>query len=253
MTPYSAFCVSESMKLWWKRHSGVLAVVFATTTALLVVVVGYQALMLHDRGWRWDLGTVPAWLSGIGAFATFGALWVATQQWKLGQADRRLADEERRALAAAREGENHDQHIRQARLVIVEQFDLLLGVGRPNPNRHVVIRNHSNDPVFNLHIDPTSPKNRYILMEELTSAPDSSGILADHDRHYRHSAPDIPVLSPGLATYVIYPSGGIPRDEPATEYVGFSYTDVRGARWHRLGSEQPVQILDTGDRSSPTT
>ncbi|WP_454561371.1 hypothetical protein [Mycobacterium haemophilum] len=219
-----------------------------------------QAIELHAQGWRMAMGTLPEWMSGFGtlftaiaAVAAFRALRIATRDWEGAEkerqaleAERRKADKERRELAAIREAERQDHLVSQARSVIVEPFVLMDDDGKPNPNRHIVIRNHSNSAILNLHVDPRSPKNSIVTMEQFISG---SGI----NRQYRTKVADLPVLGPGEATPVIYPcGGGIPWDESATEYVGFSFTDVRGARWYRLGSEQPVQILGA-DSDHPAT
>jgi len=53
----------------------------------------------------------------------------------------------------------------------------------------------------------------------------------------------IPVIPPGQASYQLNPEQ-VPRDEEVTEYMFFTFTDARGARWQRLGSEQPKQLFD---------
>ena len=65
---------------WFKKHTGWLAIGFGAVALVLAVVVAIQADLLYDGGSRLVLGTVPEWLSGIGAFATFAVVWVAVQQ-----------------------------------------------------------------------------------------------------------------------------------------------------------------------------
>jgi hypothetical protein len=40
------------VKQWWKRHTVVVAIVFAAVSVLLGSAVAVQAVMLHAQGWR---------------------------------------------------------------------------------------------------------------------------------------------------------------------------------------------------------
>jgi hypothetical protein len=95
-------------KMWhravqrWKRHAGVLSVVFAVVALTLLVVVVVQALMLRSRGWtvQWQWGNVAEWVAGVGTLAAFGALFYAAREWGIAHAERRdriQADRRRQA------------------------------------------------------------------------------------------------------------------------------------------------------------
>jgi hypothetical protein len=204
---------------WWKRNAGWLAIVFAAVALVLLVAVGFQAAMLYSKGWRIPLGTVPESVSAvgtavaaIGVLAAFGSLRIVRREWESQQAN-------------------------QAGLIIVE-----LVPAPPPPfgsealprDRYVVIRNHSNEPVFNLRIDRVLPKpmDRFgIQFEERIPTADGST---------RFTIPPalVPVLAPGKATADIRVQG-LPMGETVTEYTSFTFTDARGAKWRRLGSGQP--------------
>ncbi len=53
-----------------------------------------------------------------------------------------------------------------------------------------------------------------------------------------------PYLCLGLVMPQQLDLGWVPRDEQVIEYVFFTFTDARGARWQRLGSEQPEPQVD---------
>jgi len=153
----------KRLRLWCKRQAGTLAVALGVSVVILAVVVGVQAAMLYARGWRIAWGTVPEGAAAFGSVAAFGALWVAAQEWRSGQRERRAVDQERRDLAAAREAERRDHVMSQARLIIVEPVALApqpFGSEARPIDRYMIIRNHSSEPVFNLHIDHRSPKDR---------------------------------------------------------------------------------------------
>lgn len=232
---------------WWNRNAAWLAAVFVIVGVVLGMLAIAQAIDLHARGWRWDLGTVPAWVGGIGSFAAFGALWVAAQQWRLGQADRRLADEERRALAETRDAERQDHLISQARLIVVESVRRESQrhnriTGELAVREHAVIRNHSSEPVFNLHVEHESTKGKNHFTQEYQPERDT-----DDDNHFHPylGIPfrDTPVLGPGQATADINIVNMHDTTGPFNELVVFTFTDARGARWRRIGSRQPVRIL----------
>jgi hypothetical protein len=71
--------MADRVKDWCKRHAGWLAIIFAVLALVLFGVVCVQAWMLHSRGWRIALGTVPEWgsaaftgIAAIGVLAAFG-------------------------------------------------------------------------------------------------------------------------------------------------------------------------------------
>jgi hypothetical protein len=123
------------VKEWCKRHTGLLAVVFAVLNLVLLVVVAFQAWMLHSEGWRPALGSFPEYLAALGSFATFGVLWFAAREWRRGESERR------------------DSEAGQARLIVVDHVphvDRSYGGQNPPPpgRRNVVIHNRSTEPVF---------------------------------------------------------------------------------------------------------
>lgn len=219
---------------WSKRHAGILAIGFGVTTLGLAVVVAFQAAMLHTRGWRVPLGTMPEWLSGVGALATFGAVWVAVQQLRIGQKERKSLETERQALAATREAERRDHEMSQARLIIAEIA----------PARDFVVKNHSAAPIFDLIIHAESPLDPRVRV----FVRDANQNLFGSNRQ--------PVLAPGESSAGLHlqnsPSN-LPIRGPVTEHVGFTFTDARGARWRRHGSEQPVQLLKADETLKPET
>ena len=62
---------------------------------------------------------------------------------------------------------------------------------------------------------------------------------------------DMAVLSADQATQHLIVVGSA-NETPSTEYVEFTFTDARGARWRRLGSAQPEQQLELKDGERPT-
>jgi hypothetical protein len=242
--------MADRAKNWCKHHAGLLANLFAVLAVVLLGVVCVQAWMLHSRGWRIALGTVPEWASAaftgiaaIGVLAAFGNLRIVRREWESEQAERR------------------DQLANQARRIIVEAVPVAEMVppanqAPPRPDlqpeyRYVVIRNHSEEPVFNVRIPHESPKRTppspVTNVMEVMSAVDARGSVRRADGSpiegvFRLGSPRlVPVLAPGQATPQLdLPT--VPRDEQPTEYVFFTFTDARGAEWQRLGSEQPVPI-----------
>jgi hypothetical protein len=250
---------ATALRLWWRRNRATtLAVAFAALALVLFVVVLAQAEMLYTDGWRLALGTVPEWMAGFGtlftalaALAAFGTLSVATHEWEGSENERQLlekerqaADKERRALAATREAERRDHVMSQARLIIVEPAQpawVVLPRSKPDD---VVIRNHSSAPIFNIHIDDS-----YVLESKggKCAATEMYIWSGNPNDALVYSMPlDIPVLAPGEATARLS-VGGQPVSE-RTEWVGFSFTDAQGARWRRVGSQQPVQELESDSR-----
>jgi hypothetical protein len=80
------------VKGWYKRRAGTLAIVFAVATVVLIVVVCFQAAMLHTEGWELQGGallTLVGTLSGgVGA--------VALTQWSQRSQYRRQSSDQHR-------------------------------------------------------------------------------------------------------------------------------------------------------------
>jgi hypothetical protein len=174
--------------------------------------------------------TVPTAVAAVAAFLTYRA----------GDRDRR------------------DQLKRQARLIAVEDVPLEEQVPPDNQHprrpdwqpeyRYVLMRNHSQEPVFNIRIAQQSPKQptppTTVTVSEVASQEEASGSFRSPTPTIVHRATPslIPVLGPGQTTFQLNVSG-VPRTEEVTEYVSFTFTDNRGAQWRRLGNGQPEQIL----------
>lgn len=234
---------------WWKRNASWLSVVFAILALALLVVVCVEAAMLHSHGWRIALGTMPEWVSAaftgiaaIGVLAAFDNLRIVRREWESQQADRR------------------DELAKQARLIGVEAVPRAEMVppanevpvrpdGKPE-YRYVVIRNHSQEPVFNVRIPDGSHAETKTAMPWIISIAevraqqeDGSFFSPQPTIVSRHPPELVPVLAPGQATFQLHPET-VPRDEQPTEYVFFTFTDARGARWQRHGSQQPERLFD---------
>lgn len=209
---------------WFKEHTGWLAIGFGAVALLLAVVVAIQVELLYDGGSRLVLGTVPEWLSGIGAFATFAVVWIAVQQLATAQKERMSVERERKALAETREAEREDRDMSQARLIIVA-----------SPSGLPVIANHSSAPIFNLEVEGISPVDPGVTLAN----------ASDH-----HAGIGARVLKPGETTDAIrvmfYGDSNKTRDQTIAQfnYVSFTFTDARGSRWRRTGSEQPIKLLN---------
>jgi hypothetical protein len=215
------------------------AIFLALLVMVLAGVVVVQALMLRSRGWTIPLGNVAEWVAGIGTMAAFGALFFAAQEWRSGQEERRSlelerqkAEAERRALAETREAERRDNEMNQARLIIVQpapyEDRTFGGSDPPSPAyREVVIQNHSGVPIFNLHIQVNPGGGDVHVLQNFAGG---SGRPADME-----------VLSPDAATAELTVVGG-DGETPSTEFIEFTFTDARGVRWRRRGSDQPVRV-----------
>jgi hypothetical protein len=168
--------MAHRVKDWGKRHASWLAIIFAVLAIVFLVVVCFQAWMLHSRGWRIALGTMPEWVSAaftgiaaIGVLAAFGNLRIVRREWKIAQLERR------------------DQLANQARLIIVEAVPRAEMVppankapvrpdGKPE-HRYVVIRNHSQEPVFNVRI----PDGSYVETKKTSPWVTSVAEVVPHD------------------------------------------------------------------------
>ena len=161
----------------------------------LAVVVVMQALMLRSRGWTVPLGNVAEWVAGVGAVAAFvaafGALLYTAREWQAAQAERR--------------GREADQ----ARLIVAEPAEPaeLEPSGLPSDEPHVVVRNHSEAPVFNV-VAKKEPRPGYTVTHH--------------------------VLKPGAYTSPV-------RVLAWTQIEDFriTFTDARGRPWERMGSGPP--------------
>jgi membrane protein implicated in regulation of membrane protease activity len=237
------------VKDWCKRHAGWLAIGFAIVAIVLLGVAAFQAWMLHSQGWLIALGTLPDWVTAaftgvaaIGVLAAFGSLRIVRGEWKSQQDERR------------------DQQANQARLIIVEAVPRAEMVppaneapvrpdGKPE-YRYVVIRNRSQEPVFNVRIPDGSHVETKEAMPWVTSVGEVRAQQEDGSLFsptptivHRHTPELVPVLAPGQATFQLH-LATVPRDEQVTEYVFFTFTDARGIPWSRFGSQQPVQHID---------
>jgi hypothetical protein len=86
----------------WNGHTSAPAILFAALAIALGVVVLVQAVMLHARGWRIALGTLPEWFSAFGTIAAIAAVLVATLGYRH-EVRSRTQDEELRREAARRQ------------------------------------------------------------------------------------------------------------------------------------------------------
>jgi hypothetical protein len=231
-----------------RKFLGWLATGFGAVALVLATIVGAQAEVLYDKGSRLAMGIVPEWMAGFGtmftavaAAAAFLSFRVAARERQSLEKERQAADHERRALAAVREAERRDQIMAQARRILPVRVvhDPSLTLPQRRSRFEWVIQNRSDEAISDLHIDLVSPKDRLVTVEEYVPPErDPDGVVT-----YKHPA-DIPVLLPGDATpplrVVISGYGSASH----VEYICFTFTDVRGNRWRRLGNEQPAQILD---------
>lgn len=221
----------------------------AVLTLALGVVVVVQAVILHAQGWRLVMGTLPECVSAvgtgiaaIGVLAAFGALRIGRRGWESEQARRR------------------DQLANQARLIVVEAVPRAemvppANLATPRPDgqpeyRYVVIRNHRQEPVFNVHIlDGSSVETKQALpwvtsvAEVRTQQEDGSLFSPTPTIVHRHPPDLVPVLASGQATFQLN-LDTVLRDKQPTEYVFFTFTDARGAKWRWMGSEQPERVFD---------
>jgi membrane protein implicated in regulation of membrane protease activity len=191
------------VRVRWKRHAGWIAVALGVLSLALLAVVGFQAWMLRSQGWRIVLGALPDWvtavLTGVTAFgvlAAFGTLRIGRKEWETHQKERR------------------DQQANQARLIIVEALKradmvppantaAVMPDGRPE-YRYVVIRNHSQEPVFNVQIADGAYDEAKTNMPWITSTAevrvqeeDGSSYSPTPTLVFRHTPELIPVLAPG--------------------------------------------------------
>ncbi|MCV7402689.1 hypothetical protein H7K24_21355 [Mycobacterium fragae] len=230
------------MRERWKRNVGWLAIVFAAVALALLVIVCLQAAMLHSKGWRILMGSLPEYLAAFGSLSTLGVLALAVDEWRRDQRERR------------------DQLANQARLIIVESVPRAEMVppanqapvrpdGKPE-YRYVVIRNRSQEPIFNVRIPDGSHLETKEKMPWITSVAEVRAQSEDGSFYsptptivHRHVPDLIPVLAPGQATFQLH-LATVPRDQQPTEYVFFTFTDARGTKWQRMGSRQPERLLD---------
>lgn len=185
--------------------------------ALLLVVVA-QAVELYAGGWRMDMGSFPAWMSGFGAIFTAIAAVAAVLAF-------RGAEKERRAVALAREAKSLDDEIAQARLIVVE----FMGV----PPRPMAVTNHSTAPIFDVKVEDQSPVDDRVRIQS----------AVDH-----HISLTWTELGPGEQTEggflpAFYKEATYESKRNYIQHIAFSFTDARGARWQRVGTEQPVRVL----------
>jgi hypothetical protein len=205
----------RGVKEWCKRHMGWLAVVFAALALMLLVVVGFQAVMLYSEDWRPAFGSLPEYLAALGSFSTFGVLWFAAREWRRGERERR------------------DREAGQARLIVVEHqpfIDRSYGGMNPPPprRRDVVIHNRSSEPVFALHIEEYATGSDIRVFQSSASG--------------RVAPSDMAMLASGQSTEPLGVLGG-EAHTPSTEHVEFLFTDPRQARWRKRGNGEPERVL----------
>lgn len=193
---------------------------------VLAAAVVVQATMLRSRGWTVPLGNVAEWLAAVGTFAAFGALFLAAREWRASQAERRGGE------------------ANQARLIIVEPAD-----EQPGDPHALVIRNRSQSPVFNIffHIGETasrmnSSKAEWVIPGEayLGIGREGNPVLVPDGTFgpsgvSRGSKPTVPPTRPVITEH---------RLTPFLEDVVFSFTDVQGRSWKRVGGSQPVRFIN---------
>jgi hypothetical protein len=223
-----------------------LAVAFGIAAAIQRLELAHAHWPWH---WRFELGNLAEWAAALATLGGLGALLYLRREWRSSQAERRAleserqkADKERRDLAAAREAERRDHELSQARLIIVEHtpFESRSWGGDDPPNsahRDAVIRNYSDAPIFHLHIH-----------EHLTANDDV--YVFEQFAHQTSRPEDRAVLKPDETTGVLTINGNQGK-VPSTEFVEFTFTDSRGARWRRVGSSQPVQLIDPNLEGQP--
>ncbi|WP_454789803.1 hypothetical protein [Mycolicibacterium lutetiense] len=180
---------------WLERHLGNVLIVVAVS--VLVVVIGIQSAMLHAQGWRVELGSLADWVQAAGTVAAFGALLFAAREWRASQAERRDTEADQARLMVMGPAEESE----------LEPWNL------PTDSPHVVVRNHSDSPVFELVVK-------------------------------RVSVPSVATVT----HHVVRPEGYTsPVSVQAwTDMNGltFTFTDARGRRWRRTGSGQPLREID---------
>jgi hypothetical protein len=214
----------------WKKHASEFACAFALLTLVFAVVSIIQRIQLQDRHLYVNWGSVPDWLTGLGAFAAFGVLFLGLNEWRAAQRERR-----------DREGD-------QARLIIAEpvldeeRAEALKG------RKFFVIRNHSQAPVFNVDC--------FSLSKSVT-------IRSAKQHEWFHLTLRTAVLLPGKATepYVSEPPDDEKDDDakevqgkekgladfvvvPVVELATFTFTDAHGRSWRRQGSGQPMRDFE---------
>jgi hypothetical protein len=204
------------VRQWWHRHAGVLAVAFALLAMLLAVVVVVQAVMLRTRGWGVPIGNVAEWIAAVGALAAFGALFYAATEWRAAQVERR------------------DSEAEQARLIIVEPVEPDRSSGSLRWIKHFdefVVRNYSASPVFNLDVESLDDSPDALVYQNVR--------VPSTQRQSEMSRPSrVPVLQAGRATEPLNLVGG-GAGVPKIQHLTFAFTDAKGRRWRRTGTDQP--------------
>lgn len=221
----------------WNAFTGICLL---SALALGVVVLA-QWSKLHHRRITADWGSVPEWVAAFGTVAAFGALLIASRQWRDGQserklleADRRAADKERRELAARRAAMAIDDEMSQARLIVVEPLpnEQRIKAHPAEPDlkvRQMHVRNYSGAPVFDLKVSQHPLDHPDITVYgSITDSPDLPS--------------DLPVLRAKEATATLTVAG-IRDTVPTVENVAVRFTDARGLRWQRIGPGQPKRLL----------
>lgn len=201
----------------------------AVTLAAMLSVLG-GGLLIHAGVVEWggepQFGNVAEWIAAVGTVAAFGALFLAVREWLAGQAERR------------------DEEANQARLIIVEP------AVEGSYSGELVVRNRSGSPVFNVFFQigetarrMTAAKADWVTPGEMYIGIGSEGIEvlipgAEFGplRVDRALKPTNPKMVP-----VITARG----DTPFPRSVVFTFTDVRGRQWKRVGGDQPVRVVES--------
>ncbi|WP_100460808.1 hypothetical protein [Mycobacteroides abscessus] len=199
------------MLKWWKRYTGVIAVVLAILVVILGMAVAAQAVMLYRASWRPALGTFPDWLVALGSLATFAVVAFAAREWRDGQSERRV-----------RVGD-------QARLIVIQPNN-----PQDPEDESVVVWNHSDAPIYDVMVftlaryfrPDGSPNEVKYFMEE----------IADPTEAYAG------VLPPKAGTYPALDVNPTDREEHASSisFAAVTFTDALGRRWWRFGRGEPT-------------
>lgn len=202
-----------------KRMATWLAAGLAIISLALLLVVVAQAVELYAEGWRMDMGSFPAWMSGFGAIFTAIAAVAAVLAF-------RGAEKERRAVALAREAKSLDDEIAQARLIVVEFMDV-------EPPRPMAVTNHSNAPIFDLKVEDQSPVDNRVRVQS----------AVDHLVSLTWTQLGPKQQTEGGFVPAFYIEATYESKRNYIQHITFSFTDARGARWQRVGTGQPVRLL----------
>lgn len=197
---------------WWRRiRWPIIALVGCSLAIVFGVTAAIQRIELQDRHLHIEWGNTAEWVAGVGTFAAFGVLLVAALQWRSDQADRR------------------DHEADQARLIIIEPVKPR---NAPPNESHVVVRNHSSAPVFDLTVSSDKYVGGAVELIPVEIKPLKPARDSPHQS----------VLPPGKETGVfrvigVWPGFG------SIDFVTVSFTDANNRRWERQGISEPKRVL----------